>query len=291
MQKFAFLSNFWLKIIAIVTMTIDHLGLILSIYYLTDTDALVVTMRSIGRLALPLYCFMIVEGVIHTRNFFKYFLRLGIMAVIISIALVVMGETNIFSSSMIKDAGNIFMDLTLGAVGVYCLMNKNWYIKLLAILPLGFGIASTLVCSYVFTHGGQIYWLPYFFRTQYGWFGIALIYAFWFGFFVTRLFLRNHAKEMNVEETVFEGTTVERNAINIVDVILLVAVSVGFVISLDYIPFNIIDEQLWCVLTGALLLLYNGKRGYNKKWFEYGCYLYYPIHIAILGLIFYLINL
>ena len=69
------LSSFWLKVIALITMTIDHIGLTFGID----------PFRYIGRLALPLFCFMIAEGVIHTRNFKKYALRLGIMAAAISL--------------------------------------------------------------------------------------------------------------------------------------------------------------------------------------------------------------
>ncbi len=47
------LSSFWLKIIAILTMTVDHVGVMFDI----------TPCRYIGRLALPLFCFMAAEGV------------------------------------------------------------------------------------------------------------------------------------------------------------------------------------------------------------------------------------
>ena len=48
----------------------------------------------------------------------------------------------------------------------------------------------------------------------------------------------------------------------------------------------VLDIQLFAIVAGAFILLYNGYRGYNKKWFQYGSYLYYPLHMAILYLIF-----
>ena len=51
------------------------------------------------------------------------------------------------------------------------------------------------------------------------------------------------------------------------------------------------DVQIYALFAGAFILLYNGKRGYNSKWFEYGGYAYYPLHILIIALIFYLISL
>ena len=49
------------------------------------------------------------------------------------------------------------------------------------------------------------------------------------------------------------------------------------------------DMQLYAILAGVFILLYSGLRGYNKKWFQYGSYLYYLLHMLIIGVIFYLI--
>lgn len=62
------LSGNQLKIIAMVAMTCDHVGLQLFPHALW--------LRWIGRLALPIYAFMIAEGCRHTRNRKKYLLRL-----------------------------------------------------------------------------------------------------------------------------------------------------------------------------------------------------------------------
>ena len=69
-----FLSNFDLKILAIITMTIDHIGAI--IY--PNIDAF----RIIGRISFPIFCFLLVEGFNHTHNRFRYFIRLLLFAII-----------------------------------------------------------------------------------------------------------------------------------------------------------------------------------------------------------------
>ena len=68
------LSNFWIKMIAIVTMTIDHIGFAffprLEIF------------RIIGRLAFPLFAFLIAEGCSYTKNKIKRFLLMLIVGIV-----------------------------------------------------------------------------------------------------------------------------------------------------------------------------------------------------------------
>ena len=58
------LSSFTLKIIAVVTMLIDHIAMA----FLAQGSSLYMVMRSIGRLSFPIYCFLLVEGFYHTEN-------------------------------------------------------------------------------------------------------------------------------------------------------------------------------------------------------------------------------
>ena len=68
-----------LKLIAIITMLIDHVGILLSpilpppVYY---------AFRAIGRIAFPIFAFFIAEGFYYTHNKTKYFSRLAIFAII-----------------------------------------------------------------------------------------------------------------------------------------------------------------------------------------------------------------
>lgn len=85
------LSGNGLKMIAIITMLIDHAGgmiiepgilLKYDTVTLMNTPSLVTWMqidmvlRGIGRIAFPIFCFLLVEGFLHTRNVKKYALRL-----------------------------------------------------------------------------------------------------------------------------------------------------------------------------------------------------------------------
>ena len=68
------MTSFVLKLIALITMFIDHSGYIImgSFSYF----------NYIGRIAFPIFAFQISEGFSHTHNLKKYFIRLGAFALI-----------------------------------------------------------------------------------------------------------------------------------------------------------------------------------------------------------------
>lgn len=66
------LSGNQLKLIALITMTLDHIGLQLLPQY--------PILRILGRLALPIYAFLIAEGCHYTRNKFKYLALMATLA-------------------------------------------------------------------------------------------------------------------------------------------------------------------------------------------------------------------
>ena len=68
------MSSFVLKIIAVVTMFIDHIG-----YAIFGKFSF---FNYIGRISFPIFAFQISEGYAHTRDLKKYFLRLFVFAII-----------------------------------------------------------------------------------------------------------------------------------------------------------------------------------------------------------------
>ena len=73
-----------LKLIALISMIIDHIGHAILAPYVNANTAILVwycIFRSIGRIAFPLYAFMLVEGMHHTHDLRKYVRRLWIFAI------------------------------------------------------------------------------------------------------------------------------------------------------------------------------------------------------------------
>ena len=144
------LSQESLKIIACVTMLIDHAGAVFvpsmgnySLYY---------AMRIIGRLAFPIYCFLLAEGVARTKNPVKYGLRLfiGMLLAEIPFDLALFGEFSWAYQS-------VMVTLLLG-FGMALVMQKLDRTKLVPVIVFAF--------------------LAELFQTDYGAWGIFMIALF-----------------------------------------------------------------------------------------------------------------
>lgn len=73
-SDWAFISSGALKMIAAVSMIIDHIGFALF--------PKMICLRIIGRISFPIYCFLLAESARYTRDIHKFLLRLGIFALI-----------------------------------------------------------------------------------------------------------------------------------------------------------------------------------------------------------------
>jgi len=126
------ISGSTLKLIAIVSMLIDHIGavvLIRMVLYgiskngMIDEELLDIyeISRDIGRIAFPIFCFLLVEGFERSRNRGKYALRLGIFSLISEIPfnLAVTGEVFAFSYQ------NVYFTLLIGLLTMMIVNKAN----------------------------------------------------------------------------------------------------------------------------------------------------------------------
>lgn len=144
------LSGSSLKIFAIIIMLIDHIGAILLPRYHF--------LRYIGRLAFPIFCFLLVEGFFHTRNVKKYALRLGLFALISEIPF----DLALFGIPFNLLYQNVFFTLFIGLlvlIGFEKFKSKLWLNFIIFIL----GMLLAEIC-----------------HVDYGCFGIIMIVLFYF---------------------------------------------------------------------------------------------------------------
>ena len=224
------LSSSILKIIAIISMTIDHMGVILiypKINLMPDEAKklyyLYIATRIIGRIAFPIFAFLIAEGTLKTANIKKYLSRLLLFALISEI------PYDIATNGRIFDMGsqNIFWTLAAGLGIIMLIKNKKYTGRLKAII---LSVSLCVVSSFLsFSLGG-----------------IMLILSF----YIFRY------DEKRLIPSVFISTFIMTMTSSLL--------------------------QLFSLLAGPFIYLYNGKRGGVNKYLFYA---YYPLHLLVLFLI------
>jgi len=115
------LSGSTLKILAMILMFIDHIGSVIVFKYndakletigyvmMRRLDTVYLILKSIGRGALPIFCFLLVEGFYHTTNKWKYLGRLVLLALISEIPFNLAFRDKLFA----KDLQNVFFALSI----------------------------------------------------------------------------------------------------------------------------------------------------------------------------------
>lgn len=247
------LSGSTLKIIAIITMMIDHLAATVLMRMLVqagiwdvmqgaDLNQMIAwmnenmvlymsysVMRMIGRLGFPIFCFLLIEGFQKTRNVKKYALRLGAFALLSEIPFDLAFHSKVLEFSY----QNVFFTLFIGLLTMIAFeqigkLDMHKAVKvILDLLALAAGMAAAQLL-----------------KTDYAAIGIVCI-------MVMYLFRKRKVAQIIAGCVVF----------------------------------------LW-ELTAPLAFLpigfYNGKRGLNLK---YVFYAFYPAHLLILYLISVLMGL
>ncbi len=76
-----------LKLIALITMIVDHIGVYFAFLMSSEVYS---ALRIIGRIAMPIYAFFIVQGFLKTSNLKKYIFRISLLAIVSQVLLVFM---------------------------------------------------------------------------------------------------------------------------------------------------------------------------------------------------------
>jgi len=237
------MNAFVLKIIALVTMVIDHMGAVFP-------ETFGFEFRVIGRIAFPIYVFLIAEGFRHTKNPKQFLVRLFAFAIISEPVFdwAIRGASFPWGVNFLADT-NIFYTLFFGGAAIVSYEKiREKFGWIIAILPVA---AFALLAEYVFT-------------SDYGAYGVVFIFIM----YVIRH--KNLSLAAMAALCVWQHEWIFRQA---------------FAYGFDTIPpigWMLIPATLVSVL---LVAFYNGKRGLSLKWFFY---VSYPVHLAVLAVVLHL---
>ena len=260
------LTSFHLKIIAITTMVIDHAFKIFTndIFswmqsqqlFTIPNYILFMFILAIGRIAFPLFAYMIAEGCYYTRNIKKYILRLCLLGIVSEIPFQYMiailnNQAYSFSFSL----GNVFFTLALGASAIeayrYLKEKSNNLIFLSLPVILCSVIAQILNTDYS-APGVLLIFFCYCFRETKYWYRPILIFnLFLYALYMPFLGIMNFGLDW---------------------IVILEAI---FSISFSCLSLFVIKQ-------------YNHQRGKAVKWLFY---VFYPLHIAVLVGLYYVTHL
>lgn len=124
-EKVGGVSGSTLKMIALVTMLIDHVAATVIIRMLLNSEYAIseeynplsiiyLSMRMIGRIAFPIYCFLMVEGFLRTHNQWRYAARIAVFALLSEIPF----DLAFCSSLYTLEYQNVFFTLLFGLLAL-----------------------------------------------------------------------------------------------------------------------------------------------------------------------------
>ncbi len=250
------MSALLLRIVACVAMLIDHIGLTWNISEL----------RIIGRIAFPIFAFLLVNGYRHTRNLNKYILRLGIFALLSEIPF------DLFLSHKPFNFGNqnIFFTLFLGLVMISLVDILKKKCVLLTPIPVAVFCFAAMVID-----------------CDYGYLGILTVLAF-------HLFYGNDAKNRTL--LLFAIAIISSWQAVSYNTAELIINQTGFdlrdirVLKPFFFPHPAYT-QIYRIFALVPIFLYNGKKGKTPKSktaakiLQYGFYAFYPVHMLTIYII------
>lgn len=225
-----------LKIIAAFSMVIDHIG------YLLFPEISI--LRIIGRLAFPIFAFMIAEGCKYTKNKLRYFLTVFGLGTVCQIVYYV------FSNSLDMC---ILVTFSLSILMIYSM--QNFKCKIFS--KESSASAKIMSCVIFVMSVGGVYILNTLFRIDYGFWGCMI------PVFASLFQINNTDAPESLKK--FDCTYV--NVLSMGAGLAVLAIVMG-------------GNQYYSLLSLILLFLYSGTRGKRKM--KCFFYVFYPAHLTIL---------
>lgn len=244
-------------------MTIDHIGMLL----FPINSNIYIILRTIGRLALPLFIFMAVEGSFHSKKPYIYVLKFLILGFIIDI-----GELVFLN----RYDGNAFITLGVGTLGCVLVNRKDYY----SYLAIPLAILMILADFNFFP-----------LRMDCSFLGLFIFIGIYLGEYLPNVYFNYLGKKLNYDnnslEIVKKHMLRSKQNIGALCGIFIAYIAFMFLdmfniysfLVTNLLPFRIVS---YGCLASIIILFYNGKQGYSNKFLNWGFYFYYPLHLCIL---------
>ncbi|MGN0165733.1 MAG: TraX family protein [Lachnospiraceae bacterium] len=271
------MTNFVLKIIVLVAYTISNVALVLvdgaSHYLLYNI------MRSIGQIALPIVCFLLVEGFHKTSNRKMYFLRLLTFGALAELPFIYMSMEGL---KIVEAAIHTYIGPEAAFTGenvkaLQALVSENAYAYYYDI----FLYTSTSAVDGMLTIAMNLLMLCLLDKIKKKYFGvkvfpyIALTTLTMLGTIVVCAIILPFEEPILITLLVAMFYFLRGNKPAISVMMLLAIMSFYIDISLTY--------AMGAIVSVLLIYTYTGKEGPKK--FKYLFYLYYPAHMGIIYLL------
>ena len=317
-----------IKIIAMACMFLDHFaasifqGFILSHRLssgLSFADSLVIydrafsspegvvylVMRMIGRISFPIYCFFIVEGLMHTRNRLKYLMRLLIFAVISEVPF----DVAIFGTVFYHLYQNVIITHAIGLAMIWGI-DELFKADLKKVHDILLKIAACIFAPFVLAGLTMRILLSVFYdmveSTDNPQSFVSTVFVTFWVFFVLALIIficfihvkrgKEAASKVSIvfalagaacllaDQSDILGSMSDYGALGIITILIIYWLRErkirSVVMSCLFLAVSSVSE-IPCFLSLPILANYNGERGKGSK---YIYYVFYPAHLLILGL-------
>lgn len=240
------MSALALRILACVCMLLDHIGLVFPRLHM---------LRFIGRLAFPIYVFLIVNGYRHTSSPLRYGLRLGFCALLSQIPFDLFCGNTVYFLSL-----NVFFTLLLALLVLWATdaLLKRKVLRYFAFLPV-------LLVGILYLKG--------YIHSDYGLKGILLALCFRYLLDKPLLLLPGSFLSLFYPQLIHIGQWLLGRR------------------SVFPYPSAWDLTQLFALLALIPIFLYNGKKGWQPKRalgakvLQWSFYLFYPAHLLLLHLL------
>ncbi len=205
-------------------------------------------LTAVGRLAFPIFAFMLAEGFRRTRNVKRYALRLLGLAILSEIPFDLMYGATIFYPFH----QNVIWTFLIALLCMWAIsaVRKHGKIPLTILI-----ILLTAVIGYL---AGTLL------MTDYGGEGVLTVLLFYL--FPGKTWWQKLCQTLGMIE---------------LNCVLLASLVVPFSLFGHMVE---LPEQGLALLALIPIWLYNGKQGYHNRWTQLICYGFYPVHMLILAL-------